>query len=154
MTGATLPVVIAHDRAQCLAAARAAATLGLQVRVETPGALALALGPMWMRAFLDSLAAEGGIPAAEFAFGCGPHAGLAMAGLRLKLPGLRFEPAAGSPARLANVLAEIAARDRCALALGAPPADAFRFPPPAGPPDAAALLAAAAAGLAGFAERP
>ncbi|MGE4528820.1 MAG: hypothetical protein AB7D00_10685 [Rhodospirillaceae bacterium] len=147
MTFCDLPVLIVNDRAQALAAFAAAAACGRAVQVETPADMAEVLGPAWMRAFLDSCAAE---PPGPVVFHCGGSAGLAQAGLYLALPALRFDPEPGSPPRVAAALAEIAAAQGATLLLGPPPAPHWRFPPPVARPDPTALAAAAAAWLNGL----
>jgi len=138
------PILIVHDRAQALAAFAAAASLGRAVQVETPADMGDALGPMWMRAFLDALAAENRQPPGPLVFHCGDRPGLVQAGVRLALPVLRFHPAPDAPPRVAQALAEIAAAAGSTLLLGPPPEPRWRFPPPSGRPDMAALTAAAA----------
>jgi hypothetical protein len=138
------PILIVHDRAQALAAFAAAASLGGAAQIETPAEMAAALGPMWMRAFLDALVAEGREPPGPVVFHCGDSPGLVQAGIFLRLPALRFEPAPEAPPRVVAALAEIAAAAGSTLLLGPPPEPCWRFPPPSGRPDAAALSAAAA----------
>lgn len=150
MTFHDLPILIVNDRAQALAAFSAAASCGRAVQVETPADMAEVLGPGWMRAFLDSCAAEGVRPPGPVVFHCGGSAGLAQAGLRFALPALRFEPEADAPPRAAAALSAIAAAQGCTLLIGPPPAPHRRFPPPVARPDAAALSAAAAAWLNGL----
>ncbi|WP_337995807.1 hypothetical protein [Oleispirillum naphthae] len=150
MTFRDLPVLIANDRAQALAAFAAAAACGRAVQVETPADMAEVLGPAWMRAFLDACAAEGAVPPGPVVFHCGGSAGLAQAGLRLALPALRFDPEADAPPRVAAALAEIAAAQGSTLLLGPPGPPHWRFPPPVARPNPAALSAAAAAWLNGL----
>ncbi len=139
-----LPILIVHDRAQALAVFAAAASLNRAAQIETPAEMAAALGPMWMRAFLDAIAAEGREPPGPVVFHCGDSAGLAQAGLRLGLPALRFDPAPDAPPRVAAALADIAAQAGCLLLIGPPPEPCWRFPPPSGRADPPALIAAAA----------
>ncbi len=138
-----LPILIVHDRAQALASFAAAAATGRSVQIETPADLAVGLGPMWMRAFLDAITTEETPPPGPLVFHCGDSPGLVQAGGFLNLPALRFEPVAGSPPRVATALAEIAAARGTRFLLGPPPPPCWRFPPPGGRPDPTALATAA-----------
>lgn len=133
------PTLIVHDRAQALAAFAAARALRRVVRIETPAEIARALGPAWMRAFLDACAAERVTPPGPVAFHCGDAPGLALAALKLKLPALRFEPAADAPPRVTEALAAVAREQEADLALGPPTGAVWRFPPPGGAPEPTVL---------------
>lgn len=145
-----LPIIVFHDRAQALAARAAAEGLGKRIRLETPGDMAAALGPAWLRGMLESCTAEGIAFPGPVAFHCGDAPGLVLAGLSIGLAALRFEPAPGAPSRPAEALAAIAAAQACDLAIGPPPAPIWRFPPPAGRPDSRALANAARRWLSGL----
>jgi hypothetical protein len=144
LTFPPVPILIAHDRVQALAGFAAAASVGCAAQVETPAELAAALGPMWMRAFLDALTEEHRQPPGPVVFHCGDSPGLAQAAIHLRLPDLRLEIAPGTPPRVIKALGEIAADAGSHLMIGPPPAPCWRFPPPGGRPDHAALIAAAA----------
>ncbi len=142
------PILIVHDRAQALAAFAAARAVRRAVRVETPGEMAQALGPAWMRAFLDACAAERTTLPGPVAFHCGDAPGLALAALRLALPALRFAPAADAPPRVAEAIAAVAEAQGADFALGPPTGAVWRFPPPGGAPDPQGLELAAKRWLA------
>jgi len=130
-----LPIVICYDRAQAYAAIAAAEALDRPIRVETPGEMAAALRPAWLRGFFEACSADGITPPAQVAFHCGDAPGLVLAGLSIGLAALRFEPAPDANPHAAEALAAIAAAQGCDLAVGPPLDPAWRFPPPSGSPD-------------------
>lgn len=143
MTLPPLPIIICYDRAQALAAIAAAEALRRPIRIETPGEMAAALRPAWLRGFFESCVADGITLPGPVAFHCGDAPGLVLAGLSIGLAALRFEPAPDANPHAAEALAAIAAAQGCDLAIGPPPEPSWRFPPPSGSPDARALANAA-----------
>jgi len=145
-----LPIVICYDRAQAYAAIAAAAALGRPIRIETPGEMAAALRPAWLRGFLECCTADGVAPSGPVAFHCGDAPGLVLAGLSIGLQAMRFEPGPDANPHAAEALAAIAATQGCDLAIGPPPNPAWRFPPPSGRPDARTLTTIARRWLSGL----
>lgn len=142
-----LPILIVHDRAQALAAFAAARALRRAVQIETPADMGHALGPAWMRAFLDACAAERIVPPGPVVYAC-VAPGPALAALRLNLPAVRFAPSPDMHERIGGAIAAIARGQEAELLLGPPEGQVWRFPPPSGAPDAHGLELAARRWLA------
>lgn len=128
-------VVMVHNAAEAIDAARAAASAGKPVTIVSPPGAALFAGPIWFKALTDAAREEIAPTAAvTFMLDCADSPGAVMAAIRARIEAVSFHGNAQALARLAAIAKS------AGVILQAPPAAAVDLSKCRGPEALVALF--------------
>jgi hypothetical protein len=135
-------VVMVHNAAEAIEAARVAALAGRPLIIVSPPGAALFAGPVWFKALIDA-AREEIAPTATVTFmlDCADSPGAVLASIRARIEAVSFHGNARALARLKAIA------KRAGVALHAPPTAAFDLSKEANPEALSAWFSSSGASL-------